>query len=281
MVSTSWNCNLFCKSNETFLKIYFYKSPSTSEGLFYLNKNVMSLSQSFDEIVEKRRSNRKFDPAIEVPDEVIKKSLERAILSPNSSNMQLWEFYWIKDPSLQNDFHAYCLNQNAAKTAKQLVVFVTRQDHWKKRVQWHLDIIKKGISGETTPSQDKLLTYYGKLMPLAYGTDQFGFLSAIRRTLSALIGAFTPMTRMKGRADQRITVHKSCALAAQTFMLSIAAEGFESCPMEGFDAVRVKKALNLPEMAEVNMIISVGKGTQGGIWGERVRVPYEEVVIIK
>ena len=207
--------------------------------------NTMSLIQSFDEIIQRRRSNRKFDPNIEVPDEVIKRSLERAILSPNSSNMQLWEFYWIKDPALQKDFHEYCLNQNAAKTAKQLVVFVTRQDHWKKRVQWHLDIIKKGISGETTPSQDKLLTYYGKLMPLAYGTDQFGLLTTIRRTLSSLIGAFTPMTRMKGRADQRITVHKSCALAAQTFMLSIAAEGFESCPMEGFDAAALDEILNL------------------------------------
>jgi nitroreductase len=241
----------------------------------------MSLSQSFDEIIEKRRSNRKFDPNVEVPNEVIKRSLERAILSPNSSNMQLWEFYWIQDPALQKDFHEYCLNQNAAKTAKQLVVFVTRQDHWKQRVQWHLDIIKKGITGATTPSQDRLLTYYGKLMPLAYGTDQFGFLSLLRRSLSGLIGAFRPMTRMKGRADQRITVHKSCALAAQTFMLSIAAEGFESCPMEGFDAVRVKQALGLPKMAEVNMIISVGKGTEAGIWGERRRVPFEEVVIIK
>jgi nitroreductase len=241
----------------------------------------MSLSQSFDEIIQKRRSNRKFDPNVEVPDEVIQKSLERAILSPNSSNMQLWEFYWIKDPALQKDFHEYCLNQNAARTAKQLVVFVTRQDHWKQRVQWHLDLIKKGITGASTPSQDKLMTYYGKLMPLAYGTDQFGFLSFIRRSLSSLIGAFRPMTRMKGRADQRITVHKSCALAAQTFMLSIAAEGFESCPMEGFDAVRVKKALGLPPMAEVNMIISVGKGTEAGIWGERNRVPYDQVVIIK
>ena len=74
-------------------------------------------------------------------------------------------------------------------------------------------------------------------------------------------------------------VHKSCALAAQTFMLSIAAEGFDSCPMEGFDAVRVKKALNLPKGAEINMIISVGKGTQEGVWGERFRLPYEEVVV--
>ena len=241
----------------------------------------MSLSQAFEEIIEKRRSNRKFDPNVEVPDEVIQRSLERSILSPNSSNMQLWEFYWIKDPALQKDFHAYCLNQNAARTAKQLVVFVTRQDHWKKRVQWHLERVQNGFTEETTPNQEKLMNYYGKLMPLAYGTDQFGFLSLLRSTLSGLIGAFRPMTRMKGRADQRITVHKSCALAAQTFMLSIAAEGFESCPMEGFDAVRVKQALGLPKMAEVNMIISVGKGTEAGIWGERHRVPFEEVVVIK
>ena len=246
-----------------------------------INSHTMSLAQSFDEIIQKRRSNRKFDPAIEVPNEVIKRSLERAILSPNSSNMQLWEFYWIKDPSLQKDFHEFCLNQNAAKTAKHLIVFVTRQDHWKKRVQWHLDIIKKDIQGTPTPAQQKLLNYYGKLMPLAYGTDQFGFLNAVRRSLSFLVGAARPMMRFKGRADQRVTVHKSCALAAQTFMLSIAAEGFESCPMEGFDAVRVKKALNLPPLAEINMIIGVGKGTVAGIWGERHRVPYEEVVIEK
>ena len=241
----------------------------------------MSLAQSFDEIIHKRRSNRKYDPIVEVPDAVIQKSLERAILSPNSSNMQLWEFYWIQDPILKEQFTQFCLGQNAARSAKHLVVFVTRQDYWKKRVQWHLANIKKNIHGEATPSQQKLLNYYGKLMPLAYGTDQFGFLSFIRRTLSLLVGTVRPMMRFKGRADQRVTLHKSCALAAQTFMLSIAAEGFESCPMEGFDAVRVKKALALPKMAEVNMIISVGKGTQAGIWGERQRLPYEEVVIVK
>jgi nitroreductase len=84
--------------------------------------------------------------------------------------------------------------------------------------------------------------------------------------------------RFGGRADQRITVHKSCALAAENFMLSIAAADFDSCPMEGFDAKRVKKALHLPCGAEINMIIGVGKGTAEGVWGPRVRVPYEEVV---
>jgi len=51
--------------------------------------------------------------------------------------------------------------------------------------------------------------------------------------------------------------------------------------MEGFDAVRVKKHLNLPSGAEINMIISVGKGTEEGVWGPRFRVPYEDVVHVR
>jgi nitroreductase len=61
-------------------------------------------------------------------------------------------------------------------------------------------------------------------------------------------------------------------------MLSIASAGFHTCPMEGFDEKRVKKILGLPRGAEINMIISVGKGTEKGIWGPRFRVPYDEVV---
>jgi nitroreductase len=235
----------------------------------------------FDEIIEKRRSNRRFDPNIEVPNEVIQKSLERAILSPNSSNMQLWEFYWIQDPAEREKYTALCLGQSAAKTAKQLVVFVTRADLWKKRAKWNLDRIKEGIQGEPNRLQIRGLDYYGKLMPLAYRSDIFGFWAFVRRCISFFGGLTKPFYRMGGKADQRVTVHKSCGLAAQTFMLSIAAEGFESCPMEGFDSKLVKKALNLPSGAEINMIIAVGKGTAEGTWGPRNRVPYEEVVFVK
>lgn len=235
----------------------------------------------FDEIIEKRRSNRKFDPQVEVPNEVIQKSLERAILSPNSSNMQLWEFYWIQDPLEREKYTALCLNQSAAKTAKQIVVFVTRGDLWKKRAQWNYEKVKEGIEGTPNKLQKRGLDYYTKLMPLAYRSDIFGFWAFVRRSISFFGGLSKPFYRMGGKADQRVTVHKSCALAAQTFMLSIAAEGFESCPMEGFDAKRVKKALQLPKGAEINMIIAVGKATPEGIWGPRNRVPYNEVVFVK
>jgi len=61
-----------------------------------INHMPSTQSIAFRQIVEFRRSNRKFDPDTEIPDDVIRRGIENAILSPNSSNMQLWEFHWLK-----------------------------------------------------------------------------------------------------------------------------------------------------------------------------------------
>ncbi len=235
-------------------------------------------SKEFDQIVQFRRSNRAFDPTVEVPEEVMTKSLERTVMSPNSSNMQLWEFYWIHSQDELTKFIPLCLDQQAAKTAKEMVVFVTRKDKWRQRAKWNYLMIKKTIDGEPGKLQKGGLAYYKKVMPLLYANDGFGVMSLIRQSLSFFAGLRKPFFRTGGVANQRIMVHKSCALAAQTFMLSVSAEGFHSCPMEGFDEKRVKKQLKLPRGAEINMIISVGLGTEEGVWGPRFRLPNEEVI---
>jgi nitroreductase len=236
------------------------------------------MNQAFQQIIEFRRSNRSFDPTVPVPDEVIKTSIERAILSPNSSNMQLWEFYWIHSKKAMQAMIPLCLNQQAAKTAQSMVVFVTRKDKWREHAKWNYEKILSTVDGKPNELQKGGLAYYKKVMPLLYGNDPFGFMSLVRRSISFFMGLRKPFFRTGGTSNQRIMAHKSCALAAQTFMLSIAAEGFHSCPMEGFDEKRVKRYLNLPRGAEVNMIISVGLGTEEGIWGPRFRLPFDEVV---
>ena len=239
------------------------------------------MNAEFQKIIDFRRSNRKFNPDVNVPDEIIRTSLERAILSPNSSNMQLWEFYWINSEEALKSMIPLCLGQQAAATAKQMVVFVTRKDKWRERANWNLDRINENIQEEPTKIQKKALKYYDTIMPLLYRNDLFGISTLIRKCISLVMGWRKPFFRAGGKTEQRITVHKSCALAAQTFMLSIAAEGFHSCPMEGFDEKRVKKFLGLTNGAEINMIISVGLGTEAGIWGKRYRVPYDEVVFVR
>jgi hypothetical protein len=51
--------------------------------------------------------------------------------------------------------------------------------------------------------------------------------------------------------------------------------------MEGFDSKRVKKLLDLPKDAEINMIIGCGKGLPEGVYGKRFRVPSDEVIFEK
>ena len=97
------------------------------------------------------------------------------------------------------------------------------------------------------------------------------------KTMVTITGVFRPIVHEVSETDTRIIAHKSCALAAQTFMIAMAEQGYDTCPMEGFDSRRVKKILNLPFGAEVNMIVSCGIRDEKGVWGDRMRVDFEEV----
>lgn len=234
------------------------------------------------EVLEFRRSVRVYDAAQPIDAEKIKECLELATLAPNSSNMQLWEFYHVTDPLKLKELGVACLGQSAATTAPQMVVFVTRQGLYKSRSQQVLEFERGNIRRHSPADrQEKRIKdqeiYYQKVMPLLY-VHFFGILGFLRKLLVSTIQLFRPMVLSVTENDTRIVVHKSCALAAQTFMIALANIGYDSCPMEGFDSRRVKKSLRLPADAEVNMIISVGirKGTVG-IRGDRFRVPFEQV----
>ena len=121
-----------------------------------------------------------------------------------------------------------------------------------------------------------MVSYYTSLMRILY-SDFFGVLGGLKYVFFWVVGFFRPIYRQVRQSDMRIVAHKSAALAAQTFMLSMASEGYDTCPMEGFDSLKVKKLLNLPLGAEINMIISCGVRKQEGIYHERRRLPFEQV----
>ncbi len=234
----------------------------------------------FDKIVERRRSYREFDTEFNMPESVVRKSLERAIKSPNSSNMQLWEFYRIKSKEALSEVAEICLNQSGAKTASEIVVFVARPDLWKQRQKVHLKRL------DTSPTKDvrnKLFnnseySYYHDVMRMFYDRS-FSFFRDFFKNIyvwnKRRKGPF--MTDILSKHIP-IVAQKSTGLAAQTFMLSITSEGFDSLPMEGLDAKSMKKFLNLPKTAHINMAVAVGKGKPAGLRGERVRLAYNKVV---
>lgn len=241
----------------------------------------MSQEKTVSEAVHYRRSVRIYDAEKPLNTNIVKKCVEQASLAPNSSNMQLWEFYHVTSKEKISKISKYCFNQNAARTAQQLVVFVVRKDLWKKRAKANLKFIDNNF-GENNPksqqtNREKVArNYYGKIIPFAYA-DFFGIFGVFKYVLVSITGLFKPIYREVRGSDMRNVAHKTCGLAAQTFMLSMAAKGYDTCPMEGSDTSRVKKLLNLPSGAEINMIVSCGIRKPEGVYGERFRIPFEEV----
>jgi nitroreductase len=162
-----------------------------------------------------------------------------------------------------------------------LVVFVTRQDLHRNRAKKLIELQTLNVlKNSPKEKHDKRIKnwklYYGKVTPFLYSRF-FGILGFVRRILVNIIGIFRPITYLVSENDVRVVVHKTCGLAAQTFMLAMAGEGYDTCPMEGFDSRRVKRILNLPFRAEINMVISCGIRDERGVWGDRLRIPFEEV----
>ena len=239
---------------------------------------------NLDEVLNYRRSVRVYDKEKKIDTERVKHCLELATLAPNSSDMQLWEFYHITQPELMAKVSRACLDQKATSTASQIVVFVTRRDLYRKRAKFVLDFETGNIRRNSPEDrQEKRIKdrklYYGILMPFVYARF-CGLLGLFRMLLANIISIFRPMMLEVSEGDVRVVVHKSCALAAQTFMIAMANEGYDTCPLEGLDSRRLKRLLKLPHGAEINMVVSCGiRNGNKGIWGERCRVPFEKVIV--
>ncbi len=235
---------------------------------------------NLEEIVNYRRSVRHYQKT-PIDAQRVKHCLELATLAPNSSNMQLWEFYHITNSDTLKELSVACLSQESATTAQQMVVFVTRQDLYRQRARKMMALEIQNVlkNSPQTKQEGRIKSwkmYYGKIMPFLY-VRFLGIFGIFRKIIMNIIGLFRPIVYQVSENDMRVVVHKTCALAAQTFMLAMANEKYDTCPMEGFDSGKVKSILKLPYGAEINMVVSCGIREENGVWGERMRIPFEEV----
>jgi len=239
--------------------------------------------KTVSEAIQYRRSVRAFKTE-PIDEKKVKECIRLATLAATSSNMQLWEFYHIVSPEILKQLSEASFDQGAAKTAQQMVVVVSRKDLWKKRAQSNIGFLKTQYGDKPVSEYSKrekfAMNYYQKVVPSIYA-DFLGILGMAKFLAFQIIGIFGPIYRQARQSDMRIVSHKSAGLAAQNFMISMAAINYDTCPMEGFDSLRVKKSLNLPCSSEINMIIACGLREENGIYGERFRVPFEEVYFKK
>lgn len=255
-------------SNDPILNKLFQDSNTYIEKALEVNK------EEYIKVVESRRSVRIYSDEKVLESDMLK-CLELSLLSANSSNLQPWEFYWVRNENKKLKLIDYCLGQPAAKTAQELIVCVARPDNWKKNTQLMLDMSKdKEIPKAVS-------TYYNKIVPLAYNQGLFGLFGLIKKISTYFIGFTRSIPREPTSiSDMNVWAHKTTALACQTLMLSLRAFGYDSCPMEGIDSYKIKKLLKLPKRAKICMVISAGKRAHNGVYGKRFRLPSDRFIKI-
>ncbi len=242
--------------------------------LDYEEKAETINKEEFIKTIKSRRSIRSFTSE-KVEEKDMMECLELALLAPTSSNLQCWEFYWVKDPSKKEQLKKYCLGQPAASTAQELVVCVARTDTWKENAKQ----IVSNFENSERKVPKAVLSYYRKIVPLAYNQGVFGLFGVFKRFILYFRGIKKVTPREPtSNSDMRVWAHKTTALACENLMLSLRAYGYDSCPMEGMDSKRIKALLNLPSGAEICMVISAGKRASNGVYGKRLRLKSEKFI---
>lgn len=238
------------------------------EGADYRNP------EAFRDLVQARRSVRKFT-AEKIPDSIVHECLDLALLAPNSSNLQTWEFYRIVNPEVKQKIVHASFSQPAAATAAELIVCVANPSSWKEHCRQMLAHFKS-LPVETPKSA---LVYYQKLAPFVYTIGWMNFWAPYKWMFNTLVGFFRVVPREPvTKGDLMTWSVKSCALACENLMLAFRAHGYDTCPMEGYDSCRVKKAMGLPSNRKIVMIVGAGKRADGGLYGPRIRFPREQFI---
>lgn len=233
---------------------------------------------TFQDIVRHRRAVRYYDAQQPIDAARVQECLQLAALAPTSSNMQLWHAYHITDRDTIARLAEACLGQSAVKTAQQLVVFTIEPSLYKLRSQQNYAFQEENVRRNYPQEKwEKYLnlhkTYYTKLMPFVYSRC-FGLIGAVRKLLTCVIGCFRPIVRQVSEGEMTTVMHKSCALVVQTFMLAMSEAGYDTCPLEGFDSLRVKRILGLKGSTQINMIVSCGIRDKKRALGDRFRVDF-------
>jgi len=76
------------------------------------------------QIMQMRKSVRKYNAETKIPREIIMQLLQDATSAPSSSNMQPWRFLVIDDKEIQKNINFFSFNQEQIETASAIIAVI-------------------------------------------------------------------------------------------------------------------------------------------------------------
>jgi nitroreductase len=228
------------------------------------------------EAIFRRRAVKVFDP-VEIPQATREQILRAASLAPSSFNIQPYRFYWVESPALLREAARLCFNQSPAATSSALVVAVADIGSWPSTTKSHLEWIRTaGFTSEKIAYHEKR----AKLGKYFFIQGWFGIFGALKWLILRAIHPWkTVGIAPVGRQGMFKWATKSAALACANLMIAAESLGFNTCPMEGFDDLRLSKFLGLSRRHhQILMVIAIGKKSAEHLDAPQWRRPLDATV---
>ena len=161
----------------------------------------------------------------EVPEEYLNAILELGCQAPSGYNMQPWRFIVVRDAENRRRLQRVAFNQPKVSEAPVVIIALGMKEEWRERAG---EVFREGA-----------LRGAGSLENWEQARD---------RAVKAL--SSVPM---------EVWVNRHTMIAVTTMMLVAEAYGFDTAPMEGFDAAGVRREFGIPEEAEVCALLAIGR----------------------
>ncbi|MFL6230253.1 MAG: nitroreductase family protein [Pyrinomonadaceae bacterium] len=177
------------------------------------------------QVLLERRATNHFLPE-EVPEEYLNAILRLAAQAPSGYNLQPWRFIVVRGEENRKRLQAVAFGQPKVAEAPVVVIAVGMKEEWKARAD---EVFREGAE-RGAGSIDAWEKYRD-------GALQF----------------------LNGMQHMPTWVNRHTMIAFTTMMLAAEAYGFDTAPMEGFDAAGVKREFGIPEEGEVVALLAIGR----------------------
>lgn len=179
------------------------------------------------EAAERRRSIRAYEQQ-PIPAENLEAILDTVRLAPSAFNVQPWRFVVVQTPELKIRLAESAHNQRQVHSAPAVIVLYTDM-------------------------QDALATLEETVHPGMDDARRAGTVAQVR-------GIFAKQTP----EEQEAWAAAQGFIALGYLLLAAESHGYQTSPMAGFDAERVKALLGLPAHVRVPALVAIGRGAEEG-----------------
>lgn len=191
-------------------------------------------AEALEALVRRRRAMPGFrDEA--VPREIIDRALRIAAEAPSGYNFQPWRFLVLQSPEQRARLRWAAFDQAKITEAPVVIVATAPREDWRKRI-------------------DEILATKASRT----GRDLAGDPEKLAKLKSSALEFIDSLPR-------EVWLTRQVMIAFTYLMLAFEALGYDTAPMEGFDAAAVRETLGLPADTEIVALLAVGRGADPAV----------------